>query len=186
MTDLTITKEIEQKRKNHAEFDEFIRSHPTSFGETAIAFYIDVLGYTAKELEAVFGRDYHGMITQYKRFKTKTAPKKTLKQITGQESGVIIFNADGAAQAIVCHWESVNNGHGVPRIGPAGSLISLAEELEMLSEGEVENVVEALGEANIIYTDLEDLTELDTAGYIYTIETNAGEQFVVIAPEGWN
>ena len=71
-----ISEEIEIKRKNMNEFEEFIRSHPAAFGETAVAYYIDVLGYTAKEIESIFGRDYHGIWEQYKRFKVKVHEKK--------------------------------------------------------------------------------------------------------------
>ena len=123
--------------------------------------------------------------TQYSRFKADTIPKTTLKGITGQESGIIYFNDK---EVIVCHWESVGGGRGIPRIEFDGKLMSLGEELSISKEPVRVDVEEWITDdcIEIIYSDVDNPDEFDTRGLLYNIEVDGKWVAMVLAPDGWN
>ena len=98
---------------------------------------------------------------------------RNLQELTGQESGIIIYNEkDG----ILCNWSSIN---GFPRIFAFG-LVGLGEEIPEV-EGEHYDDLSGLLEGvqlNISahYTD----DELPKSGTVYQIG-----DITVIAPDDW-
>jgi len=103
---------------------------------------------------------------------------ETLQDLTGQESGVVIYDNE----AIICNWSSIN---GMPRLFADG-LVGLAEEIESVDPKNLsaDELVDLLDPVSIIYDANDDESGLrngDYAGKVYILP-----DAIVIAPEGWN
>jgi hypothetical protein len=107
---------------------------------------------------------------------------ESLWQLTGQESGIVIYAGEG----IICNW-SPNDG--LPRIGPFGGLLDwpmdpdtmLAAE-EALTEEELSALVSDL---DIIYDENGDAPQCiakEFSARKYTLSDGT----IVIAPNDWN
>ena|SRR5690606_25178155 len=96
---------------------------------------------------------------------------RNLQELTGQESGIIIYDGKG----ILCNWSSIN---GFPRIFAFG-LVGLGEEIPEVT-GEHMDISSLLEDVNIEihahYTD----EELPKFGTVYQIG-----DITVIAPDDW-
>jgi hypothetical protein len=98
-----------------------------------------------------------------------------LQELTGQESGIVVFFGEGKPQAVVCNWAGVA---GLPRLFGSG-VVGLGEELERVEPEACENVTGYLDGVEIVYARGEDLPE--RARLFDLAEHNAA----VLAPEGW-
>jgi len=104
----------------------------------------------------------------------------TLLEITGQESGVVIYEN---GNMLICNWASIS---GLPRMDPIGyAPMGLNEEL-IVEEGpeEIPDIGEWLDNHthNILYDFNGDYPQLwGCSGKLYTVSG-----VTVIAPDGWN
>lgn len=100
----------------------------------------------------------------------------TLQELTGQESGLIVFQNKNL---IIANWSSFE---GIPRMF-AGSLISLEasipEVLMQESWNETE-IMEYLQDKALIYSDLKQEADI-TKSKVYHLD----KAITIIAPEGW-
>lgn len=99
---------------------------------------------------------------------------ENLQELTGQESGIIIFdNKEG----ILCNWSHTN---GIPRMFATG-LIGMGEEIPK-AEGVHHDDLSALfdGVEINVYADCDD-EELPKSGTVY----NISDDVIVIAPDDW-
>ena len=105
-----------------------------------------------------------------------------LKEVTGQESGIVLY-ANG--DAIIANWSSCN---GLPRVF-AGGLIGMGEEITVTDQGEESGVSQySPDDWNIVYDENGDYPEAVNAVRRfrwYKVEAN-GEEATVIAPIDWN
>lgn len=114
----------------------------------------------------------------------------TLQDLTGQESGVVVYGREG----IICNWSSIN---GLPRMFVTG-LLGLGE-IGLESIGEVplaeitpkpiEDIGAALEEVFIIYGDDADADSLiGTPGRVWEFPDPSTKDTTVrvYAPDGWN
>jgi hypothetical protein len=100
----------------------------------------------------------------------------SLQELTGQESGIVIYYDEGRPAAVVCNWSSVN---GLPRLDPFGySVLGLGENFERV-EGEDCDPAALLEGVEIVYANDEDIPE---RARLYRLEEHNA---VVLAPEGW-
>jgi hypothetical protein len=102
----------------------------------------------------------------------------SLQDLTGQESGIVIYYGDGQTrpEAIVCNWASVN---GLPRLAPFGySVLGLGESFQRV-EGEACDPAAVLEGVEIVYSNGEDMPE---RAVLYRLEDHDA---AVLAPEGW-
>ena len=97
---------------------------------------------------------------------------RNLQELTGQESGIIIYDGKG----ILCNWSSIN---GFPHIFTTG-LIGFGEEIPEVEGEHYDDLSGLLEDVNIEirahYTD----EELPKSGTVYQIG-----DITVIAPDGW-
>jgi hypothetical protein len=100
----------------------------------------------------------------------------SLQELTGQESGIVIYYGEGRPEAVICNWSSVN---GLPRLDPFGvSVLGLGERFERV-EGEGCDPAVLLEGVEIVYSNGEDMPE---RAKLYRLEEHIA---VVLAPEGW-
>jgi hypothetical protein len=102
---------------------------------------------------------------------------RTLQELTGQESGIVIYcGAGGTPEAIVCNWSNVQ---GYPRIDPCGlTVIGFGEEIPEVEGENTSNIPVLLSDVHIVYANGEDMPQ---SGTKYRID-----DILIIAPEGWN
>ena len=113
------------------------------------------------------------MYREKKEVKTMTI---TLQELTGQESGVVIY----ADEAIICNWSSFS---GLPKVFATG-LIDWPASIAKNTEGEhYEDLSEILARVEIIYNPRADEPK---SGKVYEVDTDEGDKILVIAPDGWN
>jgi len=107
---------------------------------------------------------------------------KDLREITGQEAGIVIFdNGD----VIIANFEAA--GGYIPRIDPLGiTLISLPCELEVAEVTDIDDIGKLVDIEKVLY-DAHDVAGeiLGRSGKVYTILAN-GTPYTVIVPDGWN
>ena len=98
---------------------------------------------------------------------------RNLQELTGQESGIVIYGEDG----ILCNWSGIN---GFPRIFAFG-LVGLGEEITEVEGEHYDDLSGLLENVNIEicahYTD----DELPKSGTVYQIN----DEITVIAPDDW-
>lgn len=110
---------------------------------------------------------------------------ETIVEMTGQESGAIIFDGIGV---IVCNWAYVANEGGIPRVF-CGDLIVM-DSGEKLTVEKVEefsgNIDDLLYNGATLHYDVNDdidsLLDGSLHGKVYHLDNG----IVVVAPEGWN
>ncbi len=52
---------------------------------------------------------------------------KTLQDLTGKESGIVIYKNENVYEAVVCNWSSIS---GYPRVDPFGlTILGFGEEI---------------------------------------------------------
>lgn len=101
---------------------------------------------------------------------------KTLLELTGQESGIVIYEGEGQAEAVVCNWSSVQ---GFPRVDPLGlTVLGFGEDIPDVPGAPVNDVPSRLAGVQIVFANGEDMP---AAGVEYRID-----DILIIAPEGWN
>lgn len=115
----------------------------------------------------------------------------TLNELTGQESGIVIYAGDGSAkEIIVCNWMSAEPDT-LPALSPFGTdLLFLnradlaAAEKSTMSLAEVETLLEN----GIIIWDANDDLPLSKEDYenatFYAYSVKDGE-IIIIAPDNW-
>lgn len=97
-----------------------------------------------------------------------------LQELTGQESGIVIFEDK---EAILCNWSSIK---GIPRMF-AGSVIGMNEEIPEIQGEHADDQESLLDGIDInIYAEYND-EELPKSGTVYRIS----DDITVIAPDGW-
>ena len=104
---------------------------------------------------------------------------KNLYNLTGQESGIVVYGDGDKKAAIVCNWATVT---GLPWVFAPGLLVDFPLEDGIPEEVDGEhrdNLWELLDGAEILYNANDDL--LPQSGTVYKICDN----IVVIAPDGW-
>lgn len=101
-----------------------------------------------------------------------------LKQLTGQESGIIVY---GNNYITVANWNGLD---GLPVIYPTGLIGNMPSiPVESLKVSQVNDVASLLPESyEILHDPNGDLDRLSGPGTAYTIR----DEIMIIAPEGWN
>lgn len=101
-----------------------------------------------------------------------------LKQLTGQESGIIIY---GNNYITVANWNGLD---GLPVIYPTGPMGSMSKlPVEAVRVTQVSDVAALLPDSyEIIHDPNGDLNRLTGPGTAYAIR----DDIMIIAPEGWN
>ena len=102
-----------------------------------------------------------------------------LRELTGQESGVVIYGD----KAIICNWTCV---FGYPRLLAPLGILGLGEEIDNIKGKSIsgKKVAEMLDDVEIIYDRNDDFAALlagEYGGIVYRLP-----QATVIAPERWN
>lgn len=96
---------------------------------------------------------------------------KNLQELTGQESGIVIYENG----AVLCNWSSID---GLPRIFVTG-LIGLGEEIPEIKGEHYDDLSFLLDEVEI--TALSDDAEIPESGTVYRIS----DDVTVVAPDDW-
>ncbi|MDD2413370.1 MAG: helix-turn-helix transcriptional regulator [Bacteroidales bacterium] len=141
-------------------------------GDDAIKLDMSVLEY----LKGAVDKAMQGKLDEHTRL---TLVIKDLQDLTGQESGIVIY-PEGLA--IICNWSSIC---GFPKITPYGNLLGLGEEIpcvkgKHLSEDKLkEFLAENVDEYENFSSDENVLDEI-SGGTIYQFEN-----CIVIAPDNW-
>ncbi len=101
---------------------------------------------------------------------------KDLQELTGQESGIVIYNGK---EAIICNWSGIE---GLPFYVLAMGIIGLGEEIPEVEGQHVDDLSGYLPDGIIVY-DYNNIDEddLPKGGKVYKID----EDVTVIAPDGW-
>lgn len=99
---------------------------------------------------------------------------KNLQELTGQESGIVIY---GNKEAIVCNWTSIS---GLPKVFITG-LLGNDDDIpcvngEEYKEEQIKNLLEGV---TIIYANEE---EMPLKAIVYKLN----DTITVVAPHGWN
>jgi len=101
----------------------------------------------------------------------------TLQELTGQESGIVVYFGSEPAAAIVCNWSMMN---GLPRLGPFGvALLGLGEDIPPVAPETCENVKGYLEGVHIIFANGE---HMPIRAQLYNLPELAA---AILAPEGW-
>lgn len=102
-----------------------------------------------------------------------------LQELTGQESGIVIYGANGAPEAVVCNWSHIK---GFPRVDPLGlTVLGFADLPEDVPEGHRSDDIPALLEGvHIVFANGEDMPQ---RGTVYEYDS---ENITIIAPDDWN
>jgi hypothetical protein len=102
----------------------------------------------------------------------------TLQDLTGQESGIVVYENEGRPQAIVCNWASIQ---GWPRLDPFGiAPMGLGEDIpeaDRCERVDAETIRALLDGAEVVYANGEDAPD---AGRLFRFEGIA-----VLAPDDW-
>lgn len=101
---------------------------------------------------------------------------KTLQELTGRESGIVIYGVDGECpEAIICNWAHID---GYPRLDPMGFVMGLGEDIPEAEGIKSDDIISLLEDAMILYANCD---EIPAKGVVYTIGDN-----IIIAPDGWS
>lgn len=102
----------------------------------------------------------------------------TLQELTGQESGVVVYHETG--EAIACNWVGIE---GLPRVF-AGAIVGLGEMPEVIDrfQSEAAAVASRLEAVRIIYSEAPAGELPPGQSIVYKLGTAA----TVIAPLDWN
>lgn len=112
----------------------------------------------------------------------KLAKYNDLFELTGQESGVLVFGGGGT---IICNWGGWQSGNGIPRVF-CGGLVYDRKPFSAERVGDVERI-ELPEPSEVIYDENGDAPDLGKyAATVYEIETENGDRVTVYAPDGWN
>lgn len=104
---------------------------------------------------------------------------RTLQDLTGQESGIVIYaGGDTQAEAVVCNWSSIQ---GFPRVDPCGlTVLGFGEEIPEVEPEYSDNIPDMLKDVLIVFANEEDMPQ---SGGVYRLEDL---NIIIIAPDGWN
>ncbi len=97
-----------------------------------------------------------------------------LQELTGQESGIVIY--DGK-EGILCNWSSIN---GYPRIFATG-LVGMGDEIPEVKGEYYDDLSGLLDRVNITIVAQYDDDKLPKNGTVYRIS----DDVIVIAPDDW-
>lgn len=106
---------------------------------------------------------------------TKKRTVKTLEELTGQESGIVVYQNEG----ILCNWSSVD---GLPRMFVTG-IIGLGEDIPKVKGKHVKDLGPYLDgvEISAVVYDYKEEDHPLNGGTVYDL----GDDVLVIAPDGW-
>lgn len=96
-----------------------------------------------------------------------TREKLTLSDITGQESGIVVYPDTGGDKIIVCNWSSVCPDGGMPVLSPFGVLMCwpIDEIIEVVNNEHIDDIRTALsGEVKSYGKDDENREEIGIEG----------------------
>lgn len=105
----------------------------------------------------------------------------TLREITHQESGMLLF-PDG--NLIICNWDRFE---GIPRLF-MDLLVDWSTEITHYDAeiDDVDDLSALIADANVIYDVNDDINgDLHIPATVYTVNAD-GMDIKVIAPDGWN
>ena len=108
----------------------------------------------------------------------------TLEELTGQESGIVVFG-NTTREAIVCNWAGIN---GLPRLFATGliGLGDLSDAMLAADPRPVDDVGLALEGAQIIYDENGEAEGLaGMRGTLWEFDDQSGTPVEIYAPEGW-
>lgn len=99
---------------------------------------------------------------------------RTLEDLTGQESGIVIYGKDG----ILCNWSSIA---GLPRLFTSlNTVVGMGEEIPDVEGEHLDDLSSLLSDVSI--TVCADFSgDLPKSGTVYQIR----DDVTVIAPDGW-
>ena len=102
---------------------------------------------------------------------------RTLQELTGRESGIVIYDTgDGAPEAVVCNWSSVE---GFPRVDPCGfTVLGFGEDIPATRGERRDDIPKMMEGVQIVFAHGEDMPK---AGTVYRV----ADEITVIAPDGW-
>jgi hypothetical protein len=102
---------------------------------------------------------------------------RSLQELTGQESGIVIYHGDGGpGEAVVCNWSHIE---GFPRVDPLGlAILGFGEEIPEVEGERREDVGALLEGVEIVYANGEDMP---AGGIVYELPGG----IVVVAPDDW-
>ena len=101
---------------------------------------------------------------------------ETLQDLTGKESGIVIYHGDGGQpEAVVCNWSSVR---GYPRIDPMGlTVLGFGEDIPEVEGFNIDDIPSRLAGVEVVFANGEDMP---TSGTAYQIDN-----ILIITPSGW-
>jgi hypothetical protein len=105
---------------------------------------------------------------------------QTLQELTGQESGIVIYHGNGGQpEAVVCNWSGVN---GFPRVDPLGlTVLGLGEDIPATDGEPCDDLPALIADAEIVFDPNDDIPDMiPLTGTAYRLDN-----VLVIAPEGW-
>lgn len=106
---------------------------------------------------------------------------ENLLEITGQESGVIVYGDD----VIICNWSSTSL-NGLPRLFIGLELISLHEKMTAENLGYSEDIFSEIEDKKIIYDFNNDFPTLENwGGEKFNIYVDDKLEAIVYAPDDW-
>ena len=101
----------------------------------------------------------------------------TLLTLTGQESGIVLYDYESNKGAIICNWAAIT---GLPRALALGLLVGLpGDEIPAVQGEHRDDIPNLLDGAEIIYDVNNDA--IPQSGTVYRIS----DSVLVIAPDGW-
>ena len=102
----------------------------------------------------------------------------SLQEVTGQESGIVIYEGDGVTpEAVVCNWSSVQ---GFPRVDPLGlAVLGFGEDIPERKGTRSDDIPSLMAGVQIVYAHGEDMPQ---SGTVFDF----GDGVTVICPDDWN
>jgi len=110
-----------------------------------------------------------------------------LHDLTGQESGVVVYDNNGRDEIIICNWTACD---GLPRVDPLGiCVMGLGEALYLVGQRPIDDLGSLVDTKDVIYDRNNDAPGLNgTRAHLFHIATSEDGDIVatVYAPEGWH
>lgn len=102
---------------------------------------------------------------------------KSLQELTGKESGIVIYNTgDGVPECVVCNWSRIE---GFPRVDPCAIMVlGFGEDIPETAGEYRDDIPEMMEGVQIVFAHGEDMPK---AGTVYRV----ADEITVIAPDGW-
>ena len=105
---------------------------------------------------------------------------ESLQELTGQESGIVLYDTGYSLEGIVCNWSHIK---GLPRIDPLGlTVLGFGEEIPETKGIHCEDLTDLLTGVDYLYANDE---PMPITGVLYRFQ-NDGSYVLIVAPDGWN